>query len=153
MADQINELNKNRHYAVIGILAAVLMGAGGCRAVNDTVEKDDADIQACSQSLTDGNLTSGELLKEAMVQLEAGHNEKAIDLMYYFLDELTLCSPPLIGVYQDVRFKLASLLMSENRMDEAAHILQDYIDSPLAGRESEALEMLNACASEIGGKG
>ncbi|MDF7797933.1 hypothetical protein P4C99_00560 [Pontiellaceae bacterium B1224] len=121
-------------------------------AVKDQPSKqDDEEMQAYSKSLME--LTPGELLKEAMVQLQAEHNEIAIDLMYCYLSELTLRSPREFGVYQGVRFKLASLLMTENRMEEAAQLLEDYIDSPLAERESEAREMLKACTLEIGGKG
>lgn len=172
MGAQFNELNKNKNATWSGgrlsrkgvrsqnrsagisgasVLFAVLIGAGGCRSVNDTSEKDDSEVQAYSASLHDRDMTGGDLVKEALGQLEAGQNEKAIVALYLFLDAVEPGEGRLVGLYQDVRFKLASLLISENRMSEASAVLEDYLDSPLAERESEAREMLNTCTSEIRG--
>ena len=155
--------------------AALLICVGGCRSAdgrryeasvsgNESVEsedlmpangalgKNDAQMRAFLKAAEDGEVTSAEVLKEALLQIKAVNNENAIVLLYLFLDEAHPCGGRLIEVYQDVRLKLASLLIVENRMEEAALVLQEYVDSPLADRPDEVREMLGQISEGVEGK-
>ena len=91
-------------------------------------------------------LTAGEMLKAAMQAMEAKQYEYAIDSMYMYLGEVDLSKAPrVVAIAQDIRFKLATLLLQEERYDEAASVLQDYVDLPLANKPRQAMKMLATC--------
>lgn len=108
-------------------------------------EMEKAGIEAYESELKDRTLSGGELLKEAMKQSEAGNTEKEIVSLYLYLDEIDAAGPRLILIYQDVRFKLATLLMEEKRIDEAFRILTEYLNMPMVEREDEARSLLAQC--------
>ncbi|MDF7797906.1 tetratricopeptide repeat protein [Pontiellaceae bacterium B1224] len=91
-------------------------------------------------------LTAGEMLKAAMQSMEAKRYDDAINWMYQYIGEVEeSVAPRVMAIAQDIRFKLASLLLEEDRMDEAAAVLQDYIDTPLAEKPRQAMKMLATC--------
>ncbi|MDF7824742.1 tetratricopeptide repeat protein [Pontiellaceae bacterium B12227] len=90
--------------------------------------------------------TAGEMLKAAMQAMEAKRYDDAIDSMYMYLGEVEESKAPrVVAIAQDIRFKLASILLQEERYDEAAAVLQDYVDLPLANKPRQAMKMLATC--------
>ena len=86
------------------------------------------------------------MLKAAMQAMEAKRYEDAIDSMYMYLGEVDESrAPRVVAIAQDIRFKLASLLLKEKRYDEAAAVLQEYVDLPLANKPRQAMKMLATC--------
>lgn len=115
------------------VLAVVLMGSATCAfAANDEP-------------------TAGEMLKAAMKAMQAKNYEDAIDWMYQYIGEVEESKAPrVVAIAQDTRFKLASILIQqsgtrEGAYDEAAAVLQDYIDTPLANKPRQAMKMLATC--------
>lgn len=93
--------------------------------------------------------TAGEMLKVAMKAMEAGNYSDAIDGMYNYLGEVSQSKAPrVVAIAQDIRYKLGTLLITEKRLDEAAAILQEYIDLPLANHSRQAMKMLATCYFE-----
>jgi TolA-binding protein len=90
--------------------------------------------------------TAGEMLKLAMQAMQGGNYESAADYMYSYLGMVSESGAPrVIAIAQDIRFKLGCILIKENRLDEAAAVLQDYIDNPLANHPRQAMLMLATC--------
>jgi tetratricopeptide (TPR) repeat protein len=90
--------------------------------------------------------SAGEMLKAAMKAMEAKRYDDAIISMYSYLGEVSeSVAPRVVSIAQDIRFKLASLLIQQGRKDEAAAILQEYIDLPLCLKKRQALKMLATC--------
>ncbi|QBG47199.1 tetratricopeptide repeat protein [Verrucomicrobia bacterium S94] len=90
--------------------------------------------------------TAGEMLKLAMKAMQAKEYDDAIDWMYQYISEVEESKAPrVVAIAQDTRFKLASLLIQKDRYDEAAAVLQDYIDTPLADKPRQAMKMLATC--------
>lgn len=100
-------------------------------------------------SLAQGDLTPSELLKEAMQLMQSQQYDEAID---YMLDYISLVgtskSERVQVIAQDVRFKVASLLVIKERKDEAAEVLETYIANPFAKHMRQAHKMLVACYLE-----
>jgi TolA-binding protein len=91
------------------------------------------------------DLSPGELLKESMRSIQQENYEDAIGFMYGYLELAAESSSDRVKVIaQDMRFKLATLLIVEDRMDEAAEILEEYISKPYAKRPRQAHKMLVA---------
>jgi len=90
--------------------------------------------------------TAGELLQEAMKAMQAERFDDAINSMYMYLGEVEESKAPrVVAISQDIRYKLGTLLITQNRLDEAASVLQDYIDLPLANHPRQAMKMLATC--------
>ncbi|MDZ8120214.1 tetratricopeptide repeat protein [Pontiella agarivorans] len=90
--------------------------------------------------------TAGEMLKSAMKAMQAKQYDDAIDWMYQYIGEVEASKAPrVVAIAQDTRFKLASILIQKDRYDEAAAVLQDYIDTPLADKPRQAMKMLATC--------
>ncbi len=88
------------------------------------------------------------LLKESIRQMEAGKYMEATSSMYAYLDAVTESKAPrVLAIAQDIRFKLATILIQEERLEEAAVVLQEYIDQPL-GNHLTAMKMLSTCLFE-----
>ena len=93
--------------------------------------------------------TAGELLKEAMQSLQAENFDDAIMSMYMYLGEVEESKAPrVVAIAQDIRFKLATVLITQKRLDEAGAVLQEYIDLPLANHPRQAMKMLTTCYFE-----
>jgi TolA-binding protein len=106
-------------------------------------------IGSASVAFSQDQPTAGEMLKEAMKAMEAGQYADAIDGMYIYLGEVSESKAPrVVAIAQDIRYKLATLLINENRLDEAAAVLQEYIDLPLANHMRQAMKMLATCYFE-----
>jgi len=95
-------------------------------------------------------MTPSALLKESIQQMEAGQYDDAVATMYMYLDAVVESKADrVIAIAQDIRFKLATILIQEDRLAEAAAVLQDYIDQPL-GKHRTAMKMLSTCLYETG---
>lgn len=93
--------------------------------------------------------SAGELLKQAMQYMEAGKYEDAAATMYMYLGEVEESKAPrVVAIAQDIRFKLGTILIQSDRLDEASAVLQDYIDLPLANHPRQAMKMLATCYFE-----
>ena len=87
--------------------------------------------------------TAGEMLQEALKAMQAKRYDDAIDSMYMYLGEVDESrAPRVLAISQDIRYKLGSILIAQNRLDEAASVLQEYVDIPLANHPRQAMKML-----------
>ncbi|WP_372845906.1 tol-pal system YbgF family protein [Pontiella sp.] len=94
--------------------------------------------------------TPTEVLKKALVAMEAGKFDDAVVSMYTYLGMVEDSEMPgVIAIAQDTRFKLAVLLIKAERIEEAAAVLQNYIDLPLAEKPRQAMKMLATCYFDI----
>ncbi|VGO22657.1 tetratricopeptide repeat protein [Pontiella sulfatireligans] len=94
--------------------------------------------------------TPAEILKEAMMHMGKEEYDDASALMYMYLSEVEESKAPrVIAIAQDIRFKLASILLKTERMDEAAPVLQEYIEYPLGKFQRLSRKMLATCLYEI----
>jgi TolA-binding protein/thioredoxin-like negative regulator of GroEL len=93
--------------------------------------------------------TPAELLKEAMEHMQAERFEDAVAVMYMYLGEVDESElPRVIAIAQDIRFKLASILIQTERLDEAAAVLEEYIAHPISEHPRQARKMLATCFFE-----
>ncbi len=93
--------------------------------------------------------TSAEMLKDALKLMEAGKYEDAASTMYMYLGEVEESKlPRVVFIAQDVRFKLATILIKSERLDEAAEILRQYVEKPYAAFPRQARKMLATCYYE-----
>ena len=104
-------------------------------------------VFACSTgSFAVDEPTPGEVLKSALKALGDKDYDNAINLMYTYLSAVDAShTPGVVAIAQDTRYRLASLLIKEKRLEEAAQVLQDYVDSPLAEHPRQAMKMLTTC--------
>lgn len=101
-------------------------------------------------SAADGT-SPAELLKESIRLMDAGKYEEAATAMYSYLETVVESKAPrVIKIAQDIRFKLAGILIKEDRLDEAAEVLETYISLPLGKHPRQARKMLATCYYEIG---
>ncbi len=85
-----------------------------------------------------------------MKAMEAGRFDDAAASMYMYLGMVEESQAPrVIAIAQDIRFKLGTILIKGERLDEASAVLQDYIDTPLAEKPRQAMKMLATCYFEI----
>ncbi|WP_168442292.1 tetratricopeptide repeat protein [Pontiella desulfatans] len=125
-------MNKNKIWSNLRfLLVVVLLGvAAGSRAEDEA--------------------TPAEVLKEAMKAMEAGKFDDAAASMYMYLGMVEESKAPrVIAIAQDIRFKLGTMLIKAERLEEAAAVLQEYIDRPLAEHPRQAMKMLATCYFEI----
>jgi tetratricopeptide (TPR) repeat protein len=108
-------------------------------------------LLAASGVVAQDEESPGELLKRAIKMSEAGKNQEAIGLMYQYLDVVeTSEADRVIAIAQDIRFKLARLLIAENQLEEAADVLQKYTSTRLCKYPRAAMRMLATCFYELG---
>ncbi len=94
--------------------------------------------------------TPAELLKEAKEHMAAKRFEEAATAMYMYLGEVEESElPRVIAIAQDIRFKLATILIQADRLDEAAAVLEEYVAQPAATHPRQARKMLSTCYFEI----
>ena len=93
-------------------------------------------------------MTPSALLKASIQQMEAKQYDDAVSSMYMYLDAVGESEAPrVLEIAQDIRFKLATILIQQDRLGEAAAVLQDYIDQPI-GKRRTAMKMLSTCLYE-----
>ena len=89
------------------------------------------------------------LLKQSIRLMEAGKYDDAASTMYQYLETVGESQAPrVITIAQDIRFKLAGILIQAERLEEAAEVLQKYIELPLGKHPRQALKMLATCYYE-----
>lgn len=115
----------------LGVCSIALLSATVCFAVDD-------------------ELTPGELLKKAVQQMRMEQYEEAIETMTIYLDILSPPSQDMFKLEQAIRFKLITLLIETDRLDEAVAALQVYIDHPLGEHPRSARSMLATCHYILG---
>ncbi len=115
----------------LGVCSIALLSASVCFAV-------------------DYELTPGELLKKAVQQMRMEQYDEAIETMYMYLEILSLGSQDKFKLDQEIRFKLITLLIEADRLDEAVVALQVYIDHPLGEHPRSARSMLATCHYMLG---
>lgn len=106
--------------------------------------------------------TPGELLKKSMQQMRlasqmqvgseerAKKNGEAVDTMYEYLSLIDKTTAQgVIKIAQDLRFKMITLLIELNRLEEAAAALKDYIDWPLGEHPRLARSLRATCLFEL----
>ena len=90
----------------------------------------------------------GELCREARNMLARKDFDAAIPVIQEYLEKVKDSKlPNVIQIAQDMRFKLASILIEKNRMDEAIPVLQEYVSYPI-GKQRTAAKMLASCLYE-----
>lgn len=106
--------------------------------------------------LTTGALAQGiekpnasEIRKKAFDQIRIGDTDGAIISIY---DYLAIVAPSeqnrVIQIAQDMRFRLAQLLIQQNRLSDAAEVLETYINLPFCSYPRKANRMLVTCYYE-----
>ncbi len=112
----------------------------------------------CSIALLSGSFcfaaddepTPGELLKKSLQQMRVKDYKEAVITMSMYLDMVDpSTSQGVIKIAQDLRFKMITILIETDRLDEAAPALQDYIDKPLGEHPRLARTMLATCLYSI----
>ncbi len=101
-----------------------------------------------------GNMSPSALLKESIQLMAAKKYDDAIVVMYLYIDTVAESKAPrVVTLAQDIRFKLSGILIQENRLEDAAEVLQDYIDLPLGKHPRQGMKMLATCYYELGKAG
>ncbi len=91
----------------------------------------------------------GQLLTESIQLMAAGKYDEAATKMFMYLEMVEESKTPrVIEIAQDIRYKLAGILVKENRLGEAAEVLLSYIENPLGKHPRKALKMLSTCYYE-----
>ena len=94
--------------------------------------------------------TPAELLKDATLAMQEARLDDASALMYLYLDQVEESKAErVIQIAQDIRFKLATVLIQMERLDEAAFLLESYVSLPFATQPRQALKMIATCFYEI----
>jgi len=107
-------------------------------------------ITTVSHAASDAQ-TPAELLNEAMGHMQAERYEDAVALMYIYIGEVEESKAPrVIAIAQDIRFQMATILITTDRLDEAAAVLEQYISYPVSNHPRQAHKMLATCYFDIG---
>lgn len=102
-----------------------------------------------TRCLAAGEMSPGELLKGANQAMQTQDFDEAIEYLSEYLElAKNSTSDRVLVIAQDVRYKLATLLVVRDRKAEAAEILTDYIARPFGKRMRQAHKMLVACYVE-----
>jgi tetratricopeptide (TPR) repeat protein len=105
---------------------------------------------SASRAWSQDGPTAGELLKAGLNAMEAKQNERAIDYFYAYISNVELARAPRVIAYcQDIRFKLATLLIEEQRHKEACSALLDYLNGRYVESPRQAMKMLITCYYEM----
>ncbi len=105
-----------------------------------------------SAAMASDDMSPAALLKESMQLLQAGKDEEAISSMYLYLDTVSESEAPrVVTIAQDIRFKLIKILVTTSppRLEEAAEVLQTYIDLPMGTYPRVAMKMLATCYFDL----
>ncbi len=124
--------NKSGRFPVVRIiLFALLLGMGSVH-----------------MAFAQGNdeLTPTEMLSRSIELLQQQRYDEAIDAMTEYLDAVAYTKMPrMLKKAQDVRYRLAIILIDRNRKEDAIEILEDYVSKQPAMHMRRALKMLVAC--------
>lgn len=94
--------------------------------------------------------TPAELLKDASLAMQEARLDEASALMYLYLGQVESSKAErVVQIAQDMRFKLATVLIQMKRLDEAAFLLESYTSLPFATQPRQALKMMATCFYEI----
>ena len=94
--------------------------------------------------------TPAEVLKDAMLAMQAEQFDDAAILMYLYLGQVEESKAErVVQIAQDIRFKLSTVLIQLDRLDEAAFLLEEYYKTPYAKNARQALKMMATCFYEI----
>ena len=94
--------------------------------------------------------TPAELLKDATLAMQEARLDEASALMYLYLGQVESSKAErVVQIAQDMRFKLATVLIQMKRLDEAAFLLESYTSLPFATQPRQALKMMATCFYEI----
>ena len=94
--------------------------------------------------------TPAEVLKDAMLAMQAEQFDDAAILMYLYLGQVEESKAErVVQIAQDIRFKLSTVLIQLDRLDEAAFLLEQYYKTPYAKNARQALKMMATCFYEI----
>ncbi len=129
--------NKTSRFAAIRtfmLVFSVLFGlAGSCIAQQQSDE-----------------LTAPEMLAKAREFLRAKNYDEAIDYMMQYLDAIEGSNlRRVLIVAQDTRYKLATILISQDRKEEAIPVLEKYVSLLPAKHVRKARKMLVACYFDV----
>ena len=106
-----------------------------------------------AQQKKDAGPTTGEVLTRGITQMQSGQKDAAIQSFYDYLDMAVVEGgggmDRAIAIQQDIRYRLAGLLIEENRKSEAAAVLQDYISIKFANHKRVAYKMLVKCYFDL----
>lgn len=88
--------------------------------------------------------TVAQLLTRALNAMQSKRYDAAVENMYIYLDAVSASqNPRVILIAQDIRFKLASILLAElKRPEEAVSVLQDYVDQPYGNQRRLVMKLL-----------
>ena len=94
--------------------------------------------------------TPAELLKDATLAMQEARLDDASALMYLYLGQVEESKAErVVQIAQDIRFKLATVLIQMERLDEAPFLLESYLSLPFATQPRQALKMVATCFYEI----
>jgi len=94
------------------------------------------------------NLSPQELLKQSNSKMRHGQVDEAISLMFDYLASVADSKLPRVRVTaQEVRFKLARILIQRNNLKKAVPVLEEYIAQGM-GKRRTAMKMLASCLYE-----
>ena len=95
-------------------------------------------------------LTPAETLKEISLNVNKGNFDNAVHLMYSYVAQTeTSNSERVIKITQDIRFKLSTLLLQLERVEEASSVLTDYLNNDLIEHKGKAFLMHATCEYEL----
>jgi len=90
--------------------------------------------------------TPTERLTHALELLQQQRYDEAIEEMFQYLDAVAdTRMPRMLKKAQDVRYRLAVILIDRNRQEEAIEVLKDYTTNQPAPHMRRAMKMLVAC--------
>lgn len=103
-----------------------------------------------SVAMAADDMSPASLLKRSMQMLEAGNKDEASAAMYMYLDTVVESEAPrVVKIAQEIRFRLAGILIEDNRLEEASEVLREYIDLPMGKHPRVAMKMLSTCYYEL----
>ena len=95
-------------------------------------------------------MTPAETLKEISLNVNKGNFDNAVHLMYSYVAQTeTSNSERVIKITQDIRFKLSTLLLQLERVEEASSVLTDYLNNDLIEHKGKAFLMHATCEYEL----
>lgn len=101
---------------------------------------------ALTSCLAAGEMSAGQVLREGTQALQRQEYDEAIDYFSMYADQAVNSKSERVQIIsQGVRFKLATLLMHQDRKAEAAEVLSSYIERPFAKRMRPAHRMRVGC--------
>ena len=102
----------------------------------------------CAQVMAQ-SASPGELLRDSEAAVQSGDYEEAAVLMYDYLSAVEQSDAErVVRIAQDVRFRLSTVLIELERLDEAAVLLETYIKQPFVAKPRQARKLMVTCFFE-----